>query len=363
MAVDADQVASGLASAWELLVTAGPDGWSRRECGVIAAVSGAPVATLNGVWPEQVALDVAAVAALLDEVASSGLPYCLQLRPGSDEGLVSMAAARGMVKEEELPLMAYEGDGTLDDSTHVDGLRIRQLAPAEAALHATIAARGFDAPEEIFLQLMVPAVLGLLGLRCYVGEIDGEPVTTGLGATLGPCVGIFNIATPPEHRGRGFGAAVTARAVADGLANGAQWAFLQSSPAGYGIYRRLGFRTVERWACWTASARAARVLARGQSPEPSTHRPRRSASHGGSSMGGSGSATAPRSSSARVNESGSSPQPLGSPIMTSKSSAPSGPAAKGPKAAPSGSSMWVPAGHTRSPQRISPWRTITTCGL
>ena len=88
------------------------------------------------------------------------------------------------------------------------------------------------------------------GLRCYVGESDGEVVTTGLGATRGSSVGIFNIATPPEHRGRGFGAAITARAVSDGFADGARWSYLQSSLAGYDIYTRLGFATVERWDCW-----------------------------------------------------------------------------------------------------------------
>jgi hypothetical protein len=50
---------------------------------------------------------------------------------------------------------------------------------------------------------------------------------------------------PPEHRGRRFGAAVTLRAVADGLIGRAQWSFLQSSTAGYGVYSRLGYSTVE----------------------------------------------------------------------------------------------------------------------
>ena len=254
MAVGADEVASGLASAWEHLTTALVDGWSRRQGGALAAVSGVPVATLNGVWPERAELDVSAVSALLDEVAASGLPHCLQLRPGTDERLASMAGRRGMVRQEQIPLMVYEDHGRLEDFSRVDGLSIRQLAPEDAPLHATIASRGFEAPEEPFLQLMVPAVLRLPGVRCYVGEIDGEAVTTGLGSTLGPCVGIFNIATPPEHRGRGLGAAVTARAVTDGLDDGARWSYLQSSPAGFGIYRRLGFRTLERWDCWIASA-------------------------------------------------------------------------------------------------------------
>jgi hypothetical protein len=69
---------------------------------------------------------------------------------------------------------------------------------------------------------------------------------------VGGCTGVFSVATPPAHRRRGYGAALTARAVTDGLAAGAAWAWLQSSPPGYGIYARLGFRTVETRACWIA---------------------------------------------------------------------------------------------------------------
>jgi predicted GNAT family acetyltransferase len=80
-------------------------------------------------------------------------------------------------------------------------------------------------------------------------------VTTGLGVTIDTSVGIFNIATPPEFRRRGYGAAVTARAITDGLEAGATWAWLQSSAIGLRVYEALGFRTSEEWTCW-------------QSPEP-----------------------------------------------------------------------------------------------
>ncbi|WP_443081156.1 GNAT family N-acetyltransferase [Terrabacter sp. Soil811] len=61
-------------------------------------------------------------------------------------------------------------------------------------------------------------------------------------------VGVFGIATPPEHRRRGLGRAVTARILADGVREGASLAFLGASPMGFGIYQRLGFRVAERWA-------------------------------------------------------------------------------------------------------------------
>jgi ribosomal protein S18 acetylase RimI-like enzyme len=157
-----------------------------------------------------------------------------------------------MAHVEDIPLMVIEDSGQIDSALVASGLVIRELLPDEAQLHARVAAAGFEVAPEMFLQLMSPAVLAIPGVRCYVGEADGQPVTTGLGIKLGSNVAIFNIATPPEHRRRGYGAAVTARAVADGLAAGAQWSWLQSSTEGYKVYERLGFRTMEAWPCWIA---------------------------------------------------------------------------------------------------------------
>jgi N-acetylglutamate synthase len=116
--------------------------------------------------------------------------------------------------------------------------------------HVAVAAAGFEVPEEIFAAIMIDKALELPQLRCYVAELEGEPVTTGVGVLEHGLVGVLNIATPPAHRRAGYAAAITARIVADGLAAGARGAYLQSSAAGYAIYQRLGFDTVERWSVW-----------------------------------------------------------------------------------------------------------------
>lgn len=87
-------------------------------------------------------------------------------------------------------------------------------------------------------------------MRCYVGEVDGRAVSTGFGLTIGDFVGVFNVATPPTERRRGYGAAITAHTVREGLAGGARWAWLQSSQSGLSVYERLGFRTIEAWPQW-----------------------------------------------------------------------------------------------------------------
>ena len=43
------------------------------------------------------------------------------------------------------------------------------------------------------------------------GYLDGEPVTTGMGIRTGSTIGVYNIATLPYARGRGYGGAMTSR--------------------------------------------------------------------------------------------------------------------------------------------------------
>src|SRR5262249_5128420 len=88
---------------------------------------------------------------------------------------------------------------------------------------------------------------GVPGLAYYVARAHGKPVSTAVGLTFGGLVCIYAVATPEEHRGRGYGATVTARAVRDGFAKGAELAVLSASALGEPVYRRLGFREVLRY--------------------------------------------------------------------------------------------------------------------
>ena len=250
MPIGAAVAAGALIDTWHYLASAVPGGWARRTGAGVAAVTGVALPTLNGVWVQNVDADADDVTDLLDQVAATGLPHCLQFRPGATDRLAKLAASRGMAHLEDIPLMVIEDRDHLKATQAVVGLAIRQLLPDEAPLHANVAAAGFELPSEMFLQLMTPALLAAPGVHCYLGETDAQPVTTGLGVELGSYVAIFNIATPPEHRRHGYGAAVTAHAVVDGIAAGAQWSWLQSTADGYKVYERLGFRTIEAWPCW-----------------------------------------------------------------------------------------------------------------
>lgn len=235
------------ATAW--LAEHGPGGWSERDGDAFVAVTRLAVPTLNGVWlPDGVTGDPAAIEARLDRVAAEGVAYCLEF-PAGDVEARRIAEARGMAREDDIPLMRLDGEPR---GEHSDGLRMRRLAPEGAPLHGRIAAAGFGVPEEVLEPFVAPGIASRPEIRYYVGEIGGEPVVTGMGLLVDGRLGVWDIGTPPEHRRHGYGSAITAAIVRDGLTRGAEWAWLQSSPAGAPVYARLGFETVATWECWVA---------------------------------------------------------------------------------------------------------------
>jgi hypothetical protein len=258
MTVPPDEAAAALVHSWQFLSEGLAGGWARSQSGATAGVTGVASPTLNGVLVESADADTEVVAQLLDEVGATGLPYCLQCRPAMEAALDEVASARGMIREgQDVPLMVRDAPGPVALPEPPAHLTIRELAPEEAHIHAEVAAAGFEAPVEHFLQLMTPTMLALPGVYTYLGEVDGVPVTTGLGVRVGTSIAVFNIGTPAEHRRRGYAGAVTSRIVEDGLAAGATWAWLQSSEVGYRVYENLGFRTSESWPCWVTAEQPA----------------------------------------------------------------------------------------------------------
>jgi GNAT superfamily N-acetyltransferase len=87
----------------------------------------------------------------------------------------------------------------------------------------------------------------------WVGYVDGEPVSTTATVIGGGAVGVYNVATMPEHQLRGYGETVMRHAVAEAQRrHGIGQTILQSTPAGHRLYQRMGFRTVTNVAVYAS---------------------------------------------------------------------------------------------------------------
>jgi ribosomal protein S18 acetylase RimI-like enzyme len=238
-----------LESVWGLLYGQVPGARFERRGDLFFALHPPfPIPQCNGPWvTEDTPAAVDALAGAIAEVDAAGAHPWVQSRSGH-ERTQRAAAELGLTRRETLPgmvvrpaeLAAPAGDALAIDLIDEDGV---------AAANDVLAA-SFRAPPGLFNDFST-AYGPLKQATCYVGRVDGEIVATALGITTNGAIGVFNVATAPEHRGRGHGAALTARVAREGFDGGASLAYLQSSEIGHSVYRRLGFRDVEEYVLLT----------------------------------------------------------------------------------------------------------------
>ncbi|MCP1309809.1 GNAT family N-acetyltransferase [Paenibacillus tyrfis] len=81
-------------------------------------------------------------------------------------------------------------------------------------------------------------------MKPYIGSVQDEVVATGCLIFAPDSVGIYDIATRQEYRGKGFGSAMFNFLLAEARKLRTGWCVLQASPDGINIYRRSGFEPV-----------------------------------------------------------------------------------------------------------------------
>ncbi|MGZ6345052.1 MAG: GNAT family N-acetyltransferase [Candidatus Limnocylindrales bacterium] len=220
----------------------------RRVDGVALIATGLPLRLFNQVLVEGGEATPAAIASAVAVTRDRGDRFVVNLRSGADDRFIALMGELGLVPlsdEPPSPGMALYPLPAEASPGAPPGHEIREVTDAaglEDNIRAT--AEGFELPESILRAVIDMTLVGDPGTALYVGYTGGEPVTSGLGVRTGRTIGVYNIATVPSARKRGYGAAMTARIATDGAAAGCDVATLQASEMGYPIYRRLGYRTV-----------------------------------------------------------------------------------------------------------------------
>jgi ribosomal protein S18 acetylase RimI-like enzyme len=152
-------------------------------------------------------------------------------------GFVSEAVPAMRVEAADVPELELPAGLTLSWATDAGALR--------SAMQ--LVAAGFGLPDELgdrMADLMASAAGRETSVRTVVARLDDKPVAAAQGVHIGRAVGIYNVATLGEARGRGIGAAVTIAVLRDAVARGARFGMLESSDLGHPVYERIGFRDV-----------------------------------------------------------------------------------------------------------------------
>jgi len=235
-----------------------------RAGGVVAILSGLPFDWFNQVLIEREEATAAGVLAGVAQGREWGGPFVVRLRDGIDDRFIPTLSQAGLAPEgaeTSTPgMVAYPIDFDAVAEAAVPELEIRRVTDAAGInAHREAVTAGFGSHPAVADGTACPGLLDRPGCVVYVGYVFDDPVVSGLGWRTGRTIGVYSIATIESARRRGYGAAMTARAVADGVVAGCDVAALQASEMGRPIYERLGFRTVVKYTAYLEAAGASQV--------------------------------------------------------------------------------------------------------
>ena len=223
---------------------AGHAGSVEEDDDVLIATTGSPLATFNPAFVRRVPRDA---ESLVRRAIDREDPVVITVNPGVEgvERLIAAALGTGLVTNGRLPGMVLT-DLDAAGATPAHPLEVHRGVDGEAAWarYFEVLCASFDVPREAVARLLDAAIYRVDAIEAFVGTVDGRIVTTSMGFLTGDVVGVYNVATLPEWRRKGFGEAMTSAAVRWGHERGARVAVLQASEMGFPIYERMGFREV-----------------------------------------------------------------------------------------------------------------------
>ena len=229
-----------LAGAWANIGGHGGEVGGTEACPFVA--TGLPVAFFNGVFPTAPVVEPdRLIADAIEYMAARDLHWLLWVREGVDDGLLEAGRRAGLTDAggpTGMALPVIPRVPPLPDGLVIEV--VREMSALEA--FRDVGARGFEMPREFVAALAAESMMDDPTVAMVLGWVDGVAVSTALVGVTGTTAGIYNVATPPEHRRHGYGEALTWAAVEEGRRLGCDHSVLQASPMGMPIYERMGYR-------------------------------------------------------------------------------------------------------------------------
>lgn len=228
-----------------------PGARAEEEDGVIRIATPTRGAVFNTVYvtrpPTSPTKLVEDSAAFMSKAGSTR--WRIEALPGTESGLGEAAAAAGLQPRPTMPGMLLLPTPARRPPPP-EGLRIR--AAVTKRLWQTMvrtASLGFGGPPPEDTEKLYPFELSRI-IRGYVGFVGRKAVTTSFVLSYHGVGGVYFVATVPEERGKGYGAAITWAAVMGARRDGCRASFLQASEMGAPVYAHMGYRTVCSYAGW-----------------------------------------------------------------------------------------------------------------
>lgn len=215
------------------------------------------VADDDGVRGGVLLWDLVEPAKVTDVLTTDAAPQWVALLPPAAE-LAPVVAEAGWDCQEQRTAMALDDltrlrEAPLPPDIVISPVAVRQSSEGsslEEAVRLSVLYGEDPSASSRDLEIEAQLLRRLTGIRFFAAlEADGRCVATGGSRVVDGGALVAGVATLPSHRRRGIGTAITAVALRAAAEAGAREAFLDSSPEGVGIYRRLGFAEIGP-VCW-----------------------------------------------------------------------------------------------------------------
>ncbi|MEU2876617.1 GNAT family N-acetyltransferase [Streptomyces sp. NPDC007070] len=241
-----------LATVWRAMVLdRDPDADARDLPGLAVRWADCRFAFWNCVTLTEVGADAALVAERLRQAANimrakkqPGFLWLFEdLLDGGARAELAEAAERAGLQH-AFPGTGMAGDLLpVPDPAHPDLTFVRVRTDDHLRAYADINSRAYGFPSEEGRDGLVGSALWKNDVYAYLGLRDGVPVTCAGAVEAQGRLFVVLVATLPEWERRGYGEAVTRKALHEGArATGLTRATLHATAAGAPVYPRIGFR-------------------------------------------------------------------------------------------------------------------------
>lgn len=248
----ADRVAAGLVAAWRHRVEHIPGHVIAEHDGIVVCLSNLQE-DLNAALVEREPADVAGALEHAERVFEKhGQPFGIEVEVGRHPAIDRAVRLLGLELAVSRPAMSI-AVGDLAPPKPPPGVEIQRVfVPEDVEAVVDLEVRVFETPRAVAERFIAPGLLETAGSRLYLAKTEGIPAGFAWTSVDEGAVGVFGVATHPDHRRRGIGRAVTSFAIHD--APDVELAWLQPTEMGRPLYESMGFTTQGEWEVWVRPA-------------------------------------------------------------------------------------------------------------